>query len=111
MKPLELANRYMEVLFGNKPIDSLNGLLAESFSFQGPFYAFHSAPDYIAALERDPPEGFSYELLHAYENEHSACLIYQFNKPDISTPMAQTFEVVDGKISKIILIFDTQVFK
>ena len=41
----------------------------------------------------------------------SACLIYQFSKPGVSTSMPQTFDTKDGKISSILLIFDTGAFQ
>ena len=47
-----------------------------------------------------------YKLLSEYESENEVCIIYQFCKNDIHTIMAQRFEMLDHKISKILLIFD-----
>lgn len=110
MKPLELARLYMDVVFAGKNMDALNELLADEFTFKGPFYEFDSADAYIQSLRSDPPQDFQYETIQSFETESCACLVYQFSKPGISVPMAQIFEISNNKISKILLIFDTQSF-
>ena len=59
---------------------------------------------------KDPPKNCEYKIIQSYEDETSACLIYEFSKADLNTPMTHIFEVNDGKISKILLIFDTSAF-
>ncbi|MGD9385105.1 MAG: nuclear transport factor 2 family protein [Thioalkalispiraceae bacterium] len=110
MRPLELANQYMEVIYGEKSPDLLKALLAKDCHFKGPWYEFNSAAEYIDSLKKDPPADFNYTLIDAFEGDNSACLVYQFKKKGISTPMTQVFEVMKGKISKILLIFDTAGF-
>ena len=100
----------MEVFYGEEPIESLDGLFSEEFSFKGPFHEFNTSAEYIESLKLDPPVGLEYRIIEAYENEKSACLVYQFSKPGLSTIMSQIFEVSNGKISKIILVFDTGAF-
>jgi len=110
MKPLDLAKRYMENFYSGQKIDDLRSLLSDEFTFKGPFVECHSADEYIASLKCDPPRGCRYVVLHEFETESSACLIYQFSKPGINTPMAQVFSIRDGTISGIRLIFDARVF-
>ena len=110
MKPLEIALRYMEVFFSGGQVEALRPLMADDFRFEGPFYTYDSADAYLDALKEDPPEGFAYEVRHAFENDASACLVFTFSKPGIQTPMAQVFEIEHDRISKIILIFDTGAF-
>ena len=110
MKPLDLALQYIDIVFGGEDIDRLNNLLADQFSFQGPFFRFNNAADYINSLKADPPEGFGYTMIITFEDEKSACLVYRFSKPGINTPMAQLFETDNGKISKILLVFDSAPF-
>jgi len=110
MTPLELANRYMRIFYGEEPIDSLTDIFSEEFSFKGPFHEFNTSKKYIESLKSDPPVGLEYKIIEAYENERSACLVYQFSKPGISTIMSQIFEVANGKISRIILVFDSGAF-
>ena len=110
VKPLELALKYMEIFYSGKNLERLPDLLAEDLSFTGPFYTFNSAEDYINSLKKDPPWGMSYEIIKSFEEENSACIIYKFQKGNISTAMAQLFEVKYEKIRKINLIFDTKAF-
>ena len=111
MEPLRLANQYMEIFFGSGSIGSLAEILSEDCSFKGPFYEFDTAKAYLESLKSDPPVNVSYQIIDSFENEESACLVYQFYKPGISAVMSQTFKVTDGKISSILLIFDTAAFK
>ena len=110
MKPLELALKYMDIVFNGKNPDELNNLFADEFIFSGPFNKFDTAEDYIKSLKTDPPLGFEYKILRTFEGESSVCLVYQFSKPGVSVPMAQLFETNCGKISRIMLIFDTAAF-
>ncbi|MCU7933218.1 MAG: nuclear transport factor 2 family protein [Candidatus Thiodiazotropha sp. (ex Codakia rugifera)] len=110
MTPLELANRYMEIFYGGESLDALASLFSDKFSFKGPFYEFNTAEEYIESLIANPPKELGYKIIEAYENNTSACLVYQFSKPGISTIMSQIFEVSNGKISRILLVFDTRAF-
>jgi len=110
MRPLELANKYMEIFYSGNQIDDLRQLFSNDFSFKGPFYEFDTAEAYIESLKAEPPAGFEYSIYQSYENESSACLIYQFSKPGVSVLMAQQFEIKNGRISRIFLIFDTAAF-
>lgn len=101
----------MDVIYGGQSPDLLNALLSTDCQFKGPLYEFNSAAEYIDSLKADPPVDFAYELIEAFEDDQSACLVYLFKKSGISTPMTQVFEVVEGKISRILLIFDTAGFK
>lgn len=110
MKPLGLALKYMDILFSGKNIDELSDLLADKLTFSGPFYQFETAQDYIESLKSEPPKQFQYKIIQSFETESSVCIIYQFQKPGISVPMAQLFEISQSKISKILLIFDSGAF-
>ena len=111
MTPLELANIYMDAVYKTGDFDNLKEVLADDFIFRGPLYKFDTANDYIEAMQTAPPKGFEYSLLNSYENNSSACLIYEFSKPGVSTIMTQTFEIDNGKIKSILLIFDTAAFE
>lgn len=110
MKPLEFAYKYMEILFSDKDINQLKNILTNDCRFVGPLYQFNSAQDYINSLIEEPPIDFEYEIIKSYEDDNSACLIYKFSKPGISTTMAQLFEASENKICRIQLIFDSKPF-
>ncbi len=110
MTPLELAEKYMNCVFKTRDFEELKTILSDDLQFGGSFYNFESADQYINSLRNDPPEDFEYEIIKRYADTSSACLVYQFSKPGVSTCMAQVFETTDGKISRILLIFDTGAF-
>ena len=110
MSPKPLALKYMNIFYSNADIDALRPILAENLRFEGPFYQFDTAEAYLNSLRDDSRDGLAYQLIKSFSGESSACLIYRFSKPGLSTPMAQLFEVKGDKISRITLIFDTQLF-
>lgn len=109
-KPLDLAEIYMKSFFGQAPLDMMNEILAEDLVFEGPFHKSSTAKAYIESLRENPPGDVHYHLENAYEDENTACLVYLFYKPGVETRMAQRFEIADGKICKISLVFDTSAF-
>ncbi|MEO9851580.1 MAG: nuclear transport factor 2 family protein [Reichenbachiella sp.] len=110
MTPLELAQKYMDIVFNTGDLGQLRTILARDLQFSGPFYSFDSADSYIASMLANPPEGFDFEVIQFYEDETSACLIYNFTKSGISTPMTQLFETDKDRITSILLVFDTRAF-
>ena len=111
MTPLKLAEKYMDCVFKTGDLEVLRNILADDLKFSGPFFNFDSADDYVNSLRNDSPEDFEYEIIKRYEDNTSACILYQFSKPGISTSMTQTFWTKNGKISSIMLIFDTGAFQ
>lgn len=111
MTPLQLAQKYMDILFGDGDVRKLGELFTDDFTFEGPLYTFNSPEDYIQSLLSDPPKNFEYKIIKSFEDGSSACLLYQFSKNNITLPMAQLFEVENDKIKKIILVFDATQFK
>ncbi|MET0071233.1 MAG: nuclear transport factor 2 family protein [Candidatus Thiodiazotropha sp.] len=110
-KPIDLAERYMRSFFGMEPLEEMRAILAEDLVFEGPFLKSSTAKEYLDSLNENPPEDVRYVLEKAYEDEDSACLVYWYSKPGVDTRMAQTFEIENGKIHKIKLVFDTNAFK
>ncbi len=110
MNSTELALKYMAAFYGDSPLESMKPLLASDLVFEGPFHTSKTGDAYFESLAKNPPKDVKYQILEVYEKETSACLIYQFSKPGVETTMVQTFEINDGKITKIKLIFDTRAF-
>ena len=111
MSPLKLAKIYMDIVFGNGDIEELLMILSDNFTFEGPLYKFDTPQGYVQSLQLDPPKDFKYKIIKAFEDESSACLIYQFSKQNLNLPMAQLFEIEGNKIKQITLIFDASAFK
>ncbi|MFQ5470979.1 MAG: hypothetical protein ACE5EH_11855 [Gammaproteobacteria bacterium] len=108
MSPLELANKYLEIFYSGTNLEDLKLILSPNFRFRGPLFKFDLSEDYINTLKQNPPDGLSYKIMHAYEEHSSACIVYEFIKDETSTPMAQVFEVSEGKITNILLLFDSE---
>ncbi len=106
MEPLELVEKYMEIIFSEGSLEDLIPLLAADLKFKGPLFEFDSANDYVESLKSNPPVGFHHNPIKTFVNDSSVCIIYKFSKFEISTPMAQFFEIKKGLISSILLIFD-----
>ncbi len=111
MKPLDLALRYMHLVFITGDFDALWNILGLDLKFKGPVFEFESAEAYIKSMQENPPDRFEFEVLQTFENESSACLVYQFSKPGVSTLMTQTFKTKDQKINEILLVFDRKDFE
>ena len=110
LSPLELALKYMNILFNGQNMEELAPLLSKDFSFKGSLYEFNSPQSYIESLKSDPPVEFKYKIIHSFESSSSVGLFYLFSKPGFQVHMAQLFEIRNDKISKILLIFDSKVF-
>lgn len=110
MKPLKLAYQHMDIVFNSQDWRKLAEICAADLRFEGPLVQFTSLNDYLRSMISDPPENFEYRIIKTYEDEDSACLIYDFKKGPVSTTMSQLFVVRNGKISRIKLIFDSKAF-
>lgn len=110
MTPLDLAQQYMDIVFSGGDLGRLSTILSDDCRFSGPLYQFDSAQAYIDSLKAHPPEDFEYKIIQAFERDAAACIVYQFSKPGITTPMAQLFGTRNGKINNILLVFDTAAF-
>lgn len=107
MKPLKIALRFMDVFYHEDDPELLRELLHGNLVFEGPLYEYSSADDYIEALSQDPPRDMDYRILKSFADDSSVCLYYEFSKPGIKTPMVHLFDIEDGKIRRIRLLFDT----
>lgn len=110
VRPLTLARKYMDIFFSGTGLERLSNIFAKDLGFSGPFHQFSSAQDYIDSLKSDPPQDCEYQIIREFEDGGVACLIYEFSKRGVRVPMAQLFEIRDGKISRILLIFDSSRF-
>ncbi len=111
MTNLETALKYMDIFYSGGDFDELAEIFSVDLEFEGPFSRFDSAADYINSLKSDPSVGCEYSLIRVFESTGSVNLIYEFIKVEIRTPMSQLFEFEDGRIVRILLIFDTSSFK
>ena len=111
MTNLEIALKYMDIFYSGGDFNELAEIFSVDLQFEGPFSRFDSAADYINSLKSDSPVGCEYRLIRVFESTGSVNLIYEFIKGEICTPMSQLLEFEDGRIVRILLVFDTSSFK
>ncbi len=109
MTPLALAHAFLKA-FSAADIPRLRSLLADDLVFRGPFARFDSADDYAAVLAQNPPRNVTIETLAQFETGNAACVWTLFRKPGIESKMVQLFEVREGHIARITLVFDSADF-
>ena len=110
MPAAELAIQYLDIFFSGENLTGLYDLFSENLQFDGPLLNCNSAREYIENLQAAPPKECSYKILHIFEKDDYANIIYRFKKPGIVTLMSQLFQVRDNKIIAIQLIFDSGAF-
>ena len=106
----DIALRYLDIFCSGKDFDELKELFAEDLRFEGPFFQCDSAEVYIERLKSDPPERLEYRVIKVFEDDDSVNVIYEFSKGSISSRMSQLFWLAKGKITWILLIFDSADF-
>jgi len=102
----DLALAYLRA-FCAADIDALRPLLAEDLRFSGPLHRFASRAEYLEGLAADPPQASGYEILGMTEADDSVAVFWEYRKPGKPMTIAQLFKFRGGKISDILLVFDT----
>jgi hypothetical protein len=107
LSQLDIANRYMEILFSGIDYHRLHSIFADDFEFVGPKFGFSTAKDYIDILEKYPPVDCSYDMTRTFEEPDFITLIYSYKKNEEVTRRWEYFTFSDDKISKIELVTDS----
>ena len=109
--PQQTAEAYFEA-WSNKDFDGARSLLHDDVSFLGPFDTFDNADDLIQAITGLGQLIKGLEMRRVFTNGQDVCIIYDLvpNKAVASVPIAEWYQVRDGKISAISIIFDTGAF-
>ena len=89
-------------------IEGLAPLLAEDLRFLGPLLEADSRSEYIDSLRSDPPEKCAYVVLSLTEGVDSVSIFYDYEKVGRSVRIAQLFRFSNGRISELMLVFDTR---
>lgn len=82
--------------------------LAPDLRLVGPLYEFESAAQYLASLHANPLETCTYELIQIAETGDNVLVFYNYRKAEESIVIGQLFGFQEGKISEILLVFDSQ---
>lgn len=109
MTKQEIAQEYLKC-FCEGNVSGLIPLLAPQLQFNGTFYNYNSAAEYLNSLRNDPPEKCTYTVLSITENDDSVAVFYEYGKPGGAIKIAQLFKIKNQKIKEILLIFDGRGF-
>lgn len=107
MTKRDIAMEYLRC-FCDGDIDGLALLLAPDLKFMGPLHIFTSSEQYLDSLRAEPPEKSRYEILSITENDDSIVVFYVYFKLKQVMVIAQLFNISNGKIDEILLVFDTR---
>jgi len=110
MKPIELVEKYMECLYDTGDLTEMRKVLADNLHFKGTYSEHDTAEEYIEGFEGEDMSAFSYNMLYTFEKDNTVCFIYNLLKPSGPLEMAQVFEIEEGKIKNILLLFDGREF-
>ena len=110
----EMSNREMAMeflkCFCAGDIDGLAPLLADDLRFKGPLHEFNLSGAYLQSLRDDPPDKCSYRVLSLTQAADHVSIYYDYEKDDGALTVAQLFGFANGKISEILLVFDSRGF-
>ncbi len=109
MNNREMAETYLKCFCGGD-IEGLEPLLGDDLRFKGPLHEFGSRSAYLRSLADDPPGRCSYRILSITESLDSVSIYYDYAKDSGALTVAQLFTFTNGKIGKILLVFDGRGF-
>lgn len=97
---------------GVRDFEAAETLLANEFTFRGPFDTFDDPKSYIGALRKLYPIVKAVKVEKLFEDGDEACLLYDMetNTPIGTAFICEWFKVRDGKIASIRAVFDARPF-
>ena len=107
----DVTNRLVDgyyATWGAGDFDGLAALLADDFAFRGAIDSADGPEAFIALIRRNARafDGARFADVRRVVDGDRAVSLYDFELGGVSVPMAEAFEVRDGRIARIDLIFD-----
>jgi len=99
--------------WGSGDFDGLGGLLTDDFRFRGPIDSADGPDAFVALIRRNAPlfGEVAFEDVRRVVDGERAVNLYDFVAGPARVPMAEAFEVRDGRIARIDLYFDPAPFR
>lgn len=94
----------------NEDFDALRRILADDLAFEGPVHRLDNADDFVATVKKMSmlTEGFNFKHLFV-DGEHACCVFDLVTATPIGeSPVAEYFEVRDGRIAAIRAHYDSR---
>lgn len=113
-KATNVVNAYLTA-FTSGDFDKARTLVADGFSFHGPFLKADNKEAFFAGASRLAPIVRGYRLVRQWEDGDDVCSMYEFK---VETPvgagsvlMSEWHTVRDGQLIASRLVFDTAAFR
>lgn len=112
--PARTASRYLQAFYSGD-FDRASSVVADDFSFEGPFLVVQGKDAFFAGAEGLRPIVRGHRLLHQWEDGRDVCSVYE---AQIETPvgngpvlMSEWHTVCDGLLTSGRVVFDTAAFR
>lgn len=112
MTNTETAQRFVQAFTGHD-VATMTSLLTEDFTFEGPMMQHDGRQDFLDSLSNCAGWKMSVEFLEALESDTQAVLLYRWSMHapvSQSLLMSEWYELRDGKICAVRLVFDSSQF-
>jgi len=112
MSPTEVVQQFYQAL-ERKDFVAVRDCLHETSSLRGPFHTFNSIPPYLQALQDLSTVVERIEIQRMFMQGEDVCVLYDLvtNSPTGTAFVAEWFQVKDGKIAAIQVVFDPRPFE
>jgi predicted ester cyclase len=109
-KPREVVLGFQGTI-GKKDFAGARTLLQDNLEFQGPFDTFHKADDYLHAIQKLSAIVERVDIKKVFEDGTDVSLFCDLVTKTVGTSfVAELYQVRDGKIASVQVVFDTRPF-
>ena len=106
----EVAEGFFDAWTG-KDFGRARGLLHDDVSFQGPIDSFSDADSYLASLRQLSGIVLGADKQKVFTDGDDVCVIYDLKTAPVpSSRTCEWYQVRDGKIASVVVIFDARPF-
>jgi SnoaL-like protein len=106
----EIVLAYQEAV-GKKDFAAARKLLQDNLEFRGPIDTFHKADDYLHAIQKLSTIVEGVDILKVFEDGNEVSLFCDLKTKVAGTSfVAEWYQVKDGKIASVRVVFDARPF-
>ena len=108
--PLNVIQQFQQAI-GRKDFAAGRKLLHDNLEFHGPIDTFHKADDYLHAIQKLSAIVEGVDILKVFEDGNDVGLFYDLKTKTVGTSfVAEWYQVKDGKITSVSVVFDARPF-
>lgn len=108
--PAQVAEGFFDA-WTTKDFERARALLRDDVSFEGPIDTFHDADSYVASLRQLSGIVIGAEKQKVFVDGDDVCVIYDLKTAPVpSSRTCEWYQVRDGKIASVSVVFDARPF-